>query len=470
MRRPVPVGNPARAQYREWRGPAGRALVYLLLCVMLLIVQLPLAWMILTAFKARGTAFQLSFIPKTSIQYPSERDAGIPVPFLRNGERLLHVEFLEPTAARVDLVVTGEDGVAATRSLSYLRDGRWIGHFPLPREDPPILRLQVDGEDEGMVHADRFREGIYSNVPEPALLAYVGRDGVLHAMHLTEEGTRSELLLAGMQLRFSAREGRWNVLEHPAPEVLLVHPPGLTYRLVEGRSFAAATAAMYTLENFRAILTSEEFNFARYFLNSLVVATSAGLLTVIICTLGGYAFSQLTFHFRDQLFILILASMLVPGMIFMVPQFSITINLGLMNTYPGMVFPHLANIFGLFLLRQYVGQIPRDLFSAAEIDGASQPQIFRTIVVPICLPIMLTLFLLTFVTQWSNFLWQLIINTGDSKVLTLPVGLQQFRGQNASEWEMIMAGACFSIIPIAVLFLCFQGYFLKGLAAGAVKE
>ncbi len=157
-------------------------------------------------------------------------------------------------------------------------------------------------------------------------------------------------------------------------------------------------------------------------------------------------------------------------MIYLVPQFSITLNLGLMNTYSGMVVPHLANVFGLFLLRQYISQIPRDLFSAAEIDGANDLKVFKTIVIPICLPIMVTLFLLVFVSQWSNFLWQLIINTGDSKVLTLPVGLQQFKGQNANEWEKIMAGACFSIIPISILFLSLQKYFLQGLTAGSVKE
>src|SRR5690606_6399567 len=122
------------------------------------------------------------------------------------------------------------------------------------------------------------------------------------------------------------------------------------------------------------------------------------------------------------------------------------------NSYQGMIVPHLANVFGLFLLRQYISQIPRDLFHAAEIDGASESQVFRSIVIPVCLPIMVTLFLLVFVGQWSNFLWQLIVNTGDSPFTTLPVGLQQFKGQNANEWEKIMAGACFSILPIAVLF------------------
>ncbi|MCC5875867.1 MAG: carbohydrate ABC transporter permease, partial [Candidatus Sumerlaeia bacterium] len=243
-----------------------------------------------------------------------------------------------------------------------------------------------------------------------------------------------------------------------------------TYALETRRSFGQAVSVLYTIDNFRTILTSRDFNFARYFLNSLVVATGAAFLTVFICTLAGYAFATKQFHYRDEIFAVLLLSMLVPGMIYMVPQFSITLQLGLLNTYAGMIIPHLGNVFGLFLMRQYIGNIPKDLFAAARIDGAGEVQLFRNVVIPITLPIMATLFLLTFVMQWSNFLWQLIVNTGDSAVVTLPVGLQQFRGQNANEWEMIMAGACFSIIPIAVLFLSLQRYFIEGLTAGAVKE
>lgn len=246
--------------------------------------------------------------------------------------------------------------------------------------------------------------------------------------------------------------------------------PGQFYRITSHRTIGAAFSETYTLDNFRAILMNKDFNFARYFMNSLIVATGAGLLTVLICTLAGYAFAAMKFHYSEQIFFVLLSSMLVPGMIFMVPQFSITLSLGMMNSYAGMIVPHLANVFGLFLLKQYVSQIPKDLFAAAEVDGASDRQVFTMIVVPICLPIMVTLFLLVFVGQWSNFLWQLIVNTGDSHVITLPVGLQQFKGQNSNEWEKIMAGACFSILPIAVLFLSTQKYFLKGLVAGAVKE
>ena len=248
---------------------------------------------------------------------------------------------------------------------------------------------------------------------------------------------------------------------------------GTAFRLAllpEFTRFSQSLAEMYTFNNFKNILFNENFDFGRYFTNSLVVAFFAAFLTMLICTLAGYAFAQKEFHFKEPLFQCLIASMLIPGMIFMVPQFSITLWLGWMNSYQGMVIPHIANVFGLFLMRQYIGQIPKDLFAAGEIDGAGSLQVFRHIVIPVSVPIMVTLFVLVFVGQWSNFLWQLIVNTGDSPYVTLPVGLQQFKGQNADDWEMIMAGACFSILPIAVLFLALQRYFLQGLTAGAMKE
>lgn len=460
---------------------AGRGAIVALLLMLLLVVQLPLVWMLVTAFKVRGTAFQLQFIPQTSLYTPGMGDPALPLPVAGGEDILLHFEHRDRQAGSVDLLLIDPAGERFRHEFRYAEDGLWILTVKADVPGVYLYAIELDGEEAdpeavsagqllefGLVEGLEAESGsTVSNVDRPDLLVYI-RNATLTVHVRGDEGRDHELLLAGTRLTLTeSQSGRYELQR----EITVPSDAAATgFRLVERRSFATALADMYTTDNFRAILTSEEFNFFRYFINSLVVATSAGILTVLICTMGGYAFSQLTFHFRDQLFVLVLASMLVPGMIFMVPQFSITINLGLMNTYPGMVVPHLANIFGLFLLRQYIGQIPRDLFAAAEIDGASQPQIFQTIVVPICLPIMLTLFLLTFVTQWSNFLWQLIINTGDSRVLTLPVGLQQFRGQNTDEWEMIMAGASFSIVPIAILFLCFQGYFLRGLAAGAVKE
>ncbi|MBK6427884.1 MAG: carbohydrate ABC transporter permease [Blastocatellia bacterium] len=191
---------------------------------------------------------------------------------------------------------------------------------------------------------------------------------------------------------------------------------------------------------------------------------------MILCTFAGYAFAKKQFPGRDTIFYVLLASMLVPGLIFVVPQFALVSEFGWINTYQGMVLPHVANIFGLFLMRQYIETIPDSLLEAARIDGASEWQVFRIAIVPLAMPIIITLFLITFVSQWSNFLWQFITNTPDSPLRTLPVGLNLFKGQYDIKWELIMAGACFSIIPVAIIFALTQRYFIQGMTSGAVKE
>ncbi len=162
--------------------------------------------------------------------------------------------------------------------------------------------------------------------------------------------------------------------------------------------------------------------------------------------------------------------MMIPGMIFMVPQYAMVSKFGWINSYMGMVVPHLANVFGLYLLRQHISMIPNAFFEAAKIDGASEWQLFRYVVIPQSMPVMVTLFLMTFIGQWSNFLWQLIVNTPDSPYRTLPIGLALFKGQYAQSWEVIMAGACFSVIPIAFLFLLAQRFLIEGMTKGAIKE
>ncbi|PKK92225.1 MAG: hypothetical protein CVV64_02095 [Candidatus Wallbacteria bacterium HGW-Wallbacteria-1] len=236
------------------------------------------------------------------------------------------------------------------------------------------------------------------------------------------------------------------------------------------RGLLGAVLSIYTLDNFRKVLNNPDFPFLQFFLNSLVVASGAAILTVILCTLGGYAFAKKYFWGKEPLFWFLMSSMMIPGMIFMVPQFAIVNKLGWINSYKAMIIPHLANVFGLFLLKQYIDTIPNSLFEAAKIDGAGELQMFRIIVLPLSAPIMITLFLLTFLGQWSNFLWQLIVNTPDSVYRTLPVGLALFKGQYSIDWGAMMAGACFSILPIAVLFLLAQRFFIEGMTSGAVKE
>jgi ABC-type glycerol-3-phosphate transport system permease component len=243
-----------------------------------------------------------------------------------------------------------------------------------------------------------------------------------------------------------------------------------TYRFRYARGLWEGLQEIYTYRNFIDILFNRDFPFLRFFLNSLIVAAGSGLFTVMLCTMAGYVFAKKQFYGKKVLWNIFLAAMLVPGLIFMVPQFAIVNQLGWINSYLGMIVPHLANVFGLYLLRQYIETVPDSLFEAARIDGATEWQVFSKIVVPLSMPIMLTLFLLVFVGQWSNFLWQYITNTPDSPLRTLPVGLALFKGQYDIRWEQMMAGACFSIIPVTILFVIAQRFFMQGMTSGAVKE
>ncbi len=465
--------------------------MYTLIVLIFVFVQLPMLWMVVTAFRVKGTAFRLDMIPNITVQTPPSEFDPFALPRVGQGERVLHFEFADEQASSVEVQwragAADDPTEAQSADLKRALDGNWFADVAV---DPSVFtftatfdyRYSIDG---GEPIPDPRRpelttaEGDWTRVVVEGttfgLGADRGSDGDRFKVYVSEGGGGVARVIADPGLSLSILLGeapRIDLPETSAGVYEATFEPGgeATYRIVRRRGWGEAVAEMYTLDNFKAILGSEDFNFGRYFMNSLVVATFAGLLTVLLCTLGGYAFAVKQFHFREPIFRILLASMLIPGMIFMVPQFSIVLKLGWMNSYQGMIVPHLANVFGLFLMRQYISQIPGDLFNAAEIDGASELQLFRNVVIPVCLPIMATLFLLTFVSQWSNFLWQLIVNTGDSPLVTLPVGLQQFKGQNSNDWEKIMAGACFSILPITVLFVTLQKYFIQGLTAGAVKE
>lgn len=249
------------------------------------------------------------------------------------------------------------------------------------------------------------------------------------------------------------------------------HPEPLgPYRLEVQRSLGQRFAEMYTLGNYREVTQDPSFPFLQFFLNSLIVGLGAAFLTTLFCTLGGYAFATMRFPGKDLLFRLCMASMMVPGMIYMVPQYAVVTRLGWINTYAAMVVPHLANVFGLLLMTNYIKGLPKSLFEASKIDGASEWQTIRHVLLPLSQPAMATLFVLTFMGQWSNFLWQLIVNTPDSATRTLPVGLALFKGQYDLKIEAMMAAACFSVLPVSLLFFFSQKRLIAGLTAGGVKE
>jgi multiple sugar transport system permease protein len=222
-----------------------------------------------------------------------------------------------------------------------------------------------------------------------------------------------------------------------------------------------------TLDHYRTLFA--RLDVARYALNSFGIAAAVTACSLLINAMAGYAFAKLRFRGRERLFGLLLAAMVIPGQVAMLPLFLMLKGLGLVNTYGGLVIPGLASIFGIFLIRQYALSIPDSLLDAARIDGASEGRIFVSLVLPLCRPILVTLALFTFMGTWNDFMWPLIILTG-SEHYTLPVALANLLGEHVQDTELMMAGAVLTTLPVVLLFLILQRHYVEGLVLGSVKE
>ncbi|AVF04100.1 MULTISPECIES: carbohydrate ABC transporter permease [Devosia] len=206
--------------------------------------------------------------------------------------------------------------------------------------------------------------------------------------------------------------------------------------------------------------------FGRFFLNSLFISTSVTIITVIVSCLSGYAFARLKFPGREALLMAYLGTLMVPAIMLIIPLFLIVNSLGMVNTFQGVILPVAFGTFGAFLMRQFFLSIPMELEEAARIDGASRLRILLSIIVPLSMPAIGLLSLFTFIGQWNNFLWPLIVMTG-SENATLPVGLTYFQTQAGTQWNFIMAGAALSMLPGIVLAILLQKLIYSSIALNA---
>ena len=209
-------------------------------------------------------------------------------------------------------------------------------------------------------------------------------------------------------------------------------------------------------------------NVARNLFNSLFLSVIVTLISLILNSMAGFAFAKYHFKGKDKLFSLLLSSMIIPSQVTMLPLFLMLKYLGFINTYMAIVIPGLANIFGIFLIRQYAVSIPDSLLEAARMDGATDFQIYRIVVLPLIKPILVTLALFTFMGTWNDFLWPLIALT-DNSMYTLPVALANLMGEHTKDPELMMAGSVVTIIPILLVFLALQKSYIKGIMMGSVK-
>lgn len=222
-----------------------------------------------------------------------------------------------------------------------------------------------------------------------------------------------------------------------------------------------------TLEHYRALFT--RLDLARNFGNSLIVATLGTAIGVTLNAMAGYAFAKLRFPGREGVFRLLVAALVIPAQVGMLPLFLFLQQLGWVNTLWGVALPSFASIFGIFMVRQFAMSIPDDLIDAARIDGASEGRIFWTIVLPVLQPVLVTLALFTFLAAWNDFMWPLII-LSDSSRYTLPVALANLVGEHVQDTELMMAGAVLTVLPVLVLFLALQRFYTRGILAGSLKD
>jgi multiple sugar transport system permease protein len=211
--------------------------------------------------------------------------------------------------------------------------------------------------------------------------------------------------------------------------------------------------------------------FGRFFLNSTVVAVTTVLCNLAFCSLAGYAFARLRFLGRGALFAVIMATLMVPFQVTMIPQFIITKWLGVhvlaqvgINHLGALILPNAATAFGIFFLRQFFKTLPIEYEESARVDGASRLKVLWRIVLPLSTPALATLAALTFLDSWNNFLWPLIAVTSTNQ-MTVPLGLATFQGSHATEWPLLMAGNVMSLIPMLVIFFAAQRYFIRSVAA-----
>jgi multiple sugar transport system permease protein len=222
-----------------------------------------------------------------------------------------------------------------------------------------------------------------------------------------------------------------------------------------------------TLENYTTLF--QKLNFPLFFFNSLVVAVFVVAANLLFCSMLGYALAKLHFAGRDQIFLLVMATLMVPSTVTLVPLFVLMSSLGLVNSYPALILPFAAGPFGVFLMRQFMLGIPDELLEAARIDGASELGTFFSIVFPISYAPLATLGILTFLASWNNFLWPLVVSSSE-RMYTLPVAVATFAvGQNATDYGLLMAGSTILVLPVVLVFLALQRYFKPGVATTGIK-
>ena len=219
-------------------------------------------------------------------------------------------------------------------------------------------------------------------------------------------------------------------------------------------------------QNFKTAWQSAPFG--RYFINSIIMSVAVTLGQVITSALAAYAFARMRFRFKETLFMILLATMMVPKQVILIPNYALLSKLQWINTYYVLIVPFIAAVFGIYFLRQHFESLPQDLFDAASIDGCGRLRILFQIVLPISRPVILTVALFTFIMTWNSLLWPLVM-TNTPEMRPLQVGLAVFNQESGTDWELLMAASTFAILPLLAIFFLAQRQFIEGITRSGMK-
>ncbi|MBM3269921.1 MAG: carbohydrate ABC transporter permease [Candidatus Sericytochromatia bacterium] len=237
-----------------------------------------------------------------------------------------------------------------------------------------------------------------------------------------------------------------------------------------GKAFAPGIwPERFTLSNYIEVVQSTPL-FLQWVVNSVLVAgVSVGVL-VLLAMMGGYAFARIAFPGRDLLFVTMLATMMIPGQVLWIPNYATLANLGWINTYWALIPAFVGTLTsGIFMVSQFLKAMPKELEEAALIDGLSRYSLFWRIIVPLAGPVIGTMTITSFMASWNSFAWPVIV-LNSPELFTLPIGLNFFKGLYITKWTLIMAGSMFNTIPVLLVFMLFQRYFVKGIATAGMKD
>jgi multiple sugar transport system permease protein len=221
-----------------------------------------------------------------------------------------------------------------------------------------------------------------------------------------------------------------------------------------------------SLNSFAYVLSHAPF--FTWYRNSLIVATSVTALTLFTSSMAGYIFAKFEFPLKRTLFLLLLITLMVPFPVIFIPSYLIVSDLGLLNTLWALIIPAAVSAFGVFMMRQHIAGIPNDLIEAARIDGASELLIYRTVILPLSAPMLAALGIFTFLGAWNDYLWPLtVINDIDKQ--TLPLALVYFNSTHSERYDLVMASAVMTIVPIVIIFLIFQRWIIGAFMLSGLK-